>query len=183
LKTSCRAAKKSATDLETNHSRDVLRSTGWRVRGSGGAADRLGLKPTTLESRMARLGIAGHQVAFARSPFEPERRTVTNNPLFAPMLTLCRRGSATLHHVATFHAKQSSRGGRGGPRRRPLDRGWFTALSNARRLGFASAHLEARYTKCVAGPFDQDAVRRAHVLEGVWNPELMPLVFAQLVER
>jgi len=57
-KTSCRAAKKSATDLETNRIRDVLRSTGWRVRGSGGAADRLGLKPTTLESRMARLGIA-----------------------------------------------------------------------------------------------------------------------------
>jgi transcriptional regulator with GAF, ATPase, and Fis domain len=27
------------------------------VRGRGGAAERLGLKPTTLESRMARLGI------------------------------------------------------------------------------------------------------------------------------
>ena len=36
----------------------VLESTSWRVRGSGGAAERLGLKPTTLESRMARLGIA-----------------------------------------------------------------------------------------------------------------------------
>ena len=51
------------TELESSHIRDVLKSTGWRIRGSGGAADRLGLKPTTLESRMARLGIARHQVA------------------------------------------------------------------------------------------------------------------------
>jgi PAS domain S-box-containing protein len=43
--------------LEIEHIRKVLESTNWRVRGSGGAAERLGLKPTTLESRMARLGI------------------------------------------------------------------------------------------------------------------------------
>jgi formate hydrogenlyase transcriptional activator len=46
------------TELEVSHIRAVLTSTKWRVRGSGGAAERLGLKPTTLESRMARLGIA-----------------------------------------------------------------------------------------------------------------------------
>ena len=45
------------TDLEIEHIRGVLESTNWRVRGPGGAAERLGLKPTTLESRMARLGI------------------------------------------------------------------------------------------------------------------------------
>jgi formate hydrogenlyase transcriptional activator len=45
------------TELEVEHIRAVLKSTGWRVRGSGGAAERLGVKPTTLESRMARLGI------------------------------------------------------------------------------------------------------------------------------
>jgi transcriptional regulator with GAF, ATPase, and Fis domain len=45
------------TDLESEHIRSVLESTNWRVRGAGGAAERLGLKPTTLESRMARLGI------------------------------------------------------------------------------------------------------------------------------
>ena len=45
------------TDLEVEHIRSVLESTNWRVRGPGGAAERLGLKPTTLESRMARLGI------------------------------------------------------------------------------------------------------------------------------
>lgn len=43
--------------LEIEHIRNVLESTNWRVRGAGGAAERLGLKPTTLESRMARLGI------------------------------------------------------------------------------------------------------------------------------
>jgi len=44
-------------DLEVEHIRAVLESTKWRVRGTGGAAERLGLKPTTLESRMVRLGI------------------------------------------------------------------------------------------------------------------------------
>jgi len=35
----------------------VLESTGWRVSGPGGAAEFLGLKPTTLESRMKKLEI------------------------------------------------------------------------------------------------------------------------------
>lgn len=34
-----------------------LQQTGWRIRGPGGAAERLGIKPTTLESRMKRLGL------------------------------------------------------------------------------------------------------------------------------
>jgi formate hydrogenlyase transcriptional activator len=45
------------TALEIDHIRAVLEATNWRIRGAGGAAERLGLKPTTLESRMARLGI------------------------------------------------------------------------------------------------------------------------------
>ena len=44
-------------DVEREHIRTVLESTGWRVRGVDGAARRLGLKPTTLESRLARLGL------------------------------------------------------------------------------------------------------------------------------
>ena len=44
-------------ELEGEHIRAVLKMTNWRVRGSGGAAERLGIKATTLESRMARLGI------------------------------------------------------------------------------------------------------------------------------
>ena len=35
----------------------VLQDTGWRIRGAGGAAEILAIKPTTLESRMAKLGI------------------------------------------------------------------------------------------------------------------------------
>jgi transcriptional regulator with GAF, ATPase, and Fis domain len=44
-------------DVEREHIRAVLNSTGWRVRGVDGAAGRLGLKPTTLESRLAKLGL------------------------------------------------------------------------------------------------------------------------------
>ena len=43
--------------LEADHIRATLASTNWRIRGAGAAAERLGLKPTTLESRMAKLGI------------------------------------------------------------------------------------------------------------------------------
>ncbi len=35
----------------------VLQETGWRIRGDGGAAEVLGIKPTTLEARMAKFGI------------------------------------------------------------------------------------------------------------------------------
>jgi formate hydrogenlyase transcriptional activator len=45
------------SEIEVDHIRAVLQSTGWRVRGRGGAAEVLGIKPTTLESRMAKLGI------------------------------------------------------------------------------------------------------------------------------
>ena len=43
--------------LEIDHIRATLESVNWRVRGHGGAAERLGLKPTTLEGRMAKLGL------------------------------------------------------------------------------------------------------------------------------
>ena len=44
-------------DVERRHILMVLERTRWRIRGSQGAADILGLKPTTLEARMAKLGI------------------------------------------------------------------------------------------------------------------------------
>ncbi len=44
-------------DVEKEHIRGVLESAAWRIRGAGGAAERLGMKPTTLETRMAKLGI------------------------------------------------------------------------------------------------------------------------------
>ena len=43
--------------LEREHILSVLKSTGWRVSGEGGAAKVLGMKPTTLEARMKKLGI------------------------------------------------------------------------------------------------------------------------------
>jgi formate hydrogenlyase transcriptional activator len=45
-------------DVEKAHVHRVLESTGWRIRGINGAAERLGLRPTTLETRMVRLGLA-----------------------------------------------------------------------------------------------------------------------------
>jgi transcriptional regulator with GAF, ATPase, and Fis domain len=44
-------------EVEAEHFRNVLQTTGWQVRGLGGAAEILGLKPTTLESRLKKLGI------------------------------------------------------------------------------------------------------------------------------
>ncbi len=44
-------------ECQRRHILAVLQKTGWRVSGPHGAAELLGLKPTTLESRMAKLGI------------------------------------------------------------------------------------------------------------------------------
>ena len=44
-------------DVESSHIRSILERAGWRVRGRGGAAELLGMKPTTLDSRMVKLGI------------------------------------------------------------------------------------------------------------------------------
>jgi transcriptional regulator with GAF, ATPase, and Fis domain len=44
-------------DAQRSHITRTLDATGWRIRGEGGAAERLGLKPTTLEYRMKTLGI------------------------------------------------------------------------------------------------------------------------------
>ena len=43
--------------VERNHIVDVLEKTSWRVSGKNGAARLLGLKPSTLQSRMKKLGI------------------------------------------------------------------------------------------------------------------------------
>ncbi len=47
----------SLVEVEANHILGVLEQVGWRVRGSGGAAEILRMNPTTLDSRMVRLGI------------------------------------------------------------------------------------------------------------------------------
>jgi PAS domain S-box-containing protein len=48
-------------EIQRSHILAVLKRTGWRVSGKNGAAAILGLKPTTLESRMAKLGIKRSQ--------------------------------------------------------------------------------------------------------------------------
>lgn len=45
-------------DVERAHILEVLERTNWRIRGKGGAAELLGLVPTTLHSRLKKLGIS-----------------------------------------------------------------------------------------------------------------------------
>jgi formate hydrogenlyase transcriptional activator len=52
------ARSEKLADVERAHIHGVLESTRWRIRGSGGAAALLGLPPTTLETRMVRLGLS-----------------------------------------------------------------------------------------------------------------------------
>jgi formate hydrogenlyase transcriptional activator len=51
------AAPQSLADAEYAHIVQALERTGWRVKGPKGAAAMLGLKPSTLYSRMRKLGI------------------------------------------------------------------------------------------------------------------------------
>jgi formate hydrogenlyase transcriptional activator len=55
------ALTQTSETVERNHILHILDLTAWRIRGKGGAAQILGLKPTTLESRMQKLGIARHK--------------------------------------------------------------------------------------------------------------------------
>ena len=45
-------------DMERQHIVSVLEKSGWRITGKGGAAETLGLKRTTLQSKMKKLGIS-----------------------------------------------------------------------------------------------------------------------------
>jgi formate hydrogenlyase transcriptional activator len=51
------AAGVTLFDAEREHLRQALQGSGWRIRGTGGAAEQLGIKPTTLESRMKKFGL------------------------------------------------------------------------------------------------------------------------------
>jgi len=51
------AGVRTLEDIQREYIRLVLEQTGWRVSGRGGAAELLGMKPTTLEARMKKLGI------------------------------------------------------------------------------------------------------------------------------
>jgi formate hydrogenlyase transcriptional activator len=49
--------KTTLVDVERQHIRGILDTTRWRIEGSTGAAQMLGMKPSTLRSRMLKLGI------------------------------------------------------------------------------------------------------------------------------
>jgi formate hydrogenlyase transcriptional activator len=52
-----RAGSRSLEDMEREHIKRVLNSTFWRIKGPNGAAAILKLQPSTLHSRMKKLGI------------------------------------------------------------------------------------------------------------------------------
>ena len=53
----CEGKALTLEEMERQHIVDVLEQTNWRVSGDRGASAILGLKPTTLEARMKKLGI------------------------------------------------------------------------------------------------------------------------------
>jgi PAS domain S-box-containing protein len=55
--TSGTAVSTALEDVERDHILRILDESGWRIRGTRGAAELLELKPTTLEFRMKKLGI------------------------------------------------------------------------------------------------------------------------------
>jgi formate hydrogenlyase transcriptional activator len=57
IEVSAKKTDRTLEEVERRHIVSVLENTGWRVSGEGGAANVLGLKRTTLEARMKRLGI------------------------------------------------------------------------------------------------------------------------------
>jgi len=52
-------------EMEYHHIEDILRQTSWRIKGSGGAAEILGVNAATLYSRMKKLGIPSQRKKFA----------------------------------------------------------------------------------------------------------------------
>jgi len=51
----------SLAETEREHSMKTLERTGWRIKGAKGAAEILGIKPSTLYTRMQKLGIPGRR--------------------------------------------------------------------------------------------------------------------------
>jgi formate hydrogenlyase transcriptional activator len=49
-------------EMEREHIRAALQASGGKISGAGSAAEMLGLKPSTLESRMKKLGVRREDV-------------------------------------------------------------------------------------------------------------------------
>src|SRR5262249_47275107 len=50
-------SNRSLEEIERSHILEALRKTNWVINGSSGAAERLGLNPNTLRSRLKKMGI------------------------------------------------------------------------------------------------------------------------------
>jgi transcriptional regulator with GAF, ATPase, and Fis domain len=57
----------SLDEIQRRHIGEVLDITGGRISGPGGAAELLGVKPTTLRSKMQRLGLESRKRQRGRS--------------------------------------------------------------------------------------------------------------------
>ena len=55
-------ANKTLEEIERVHISKMLKKTGWKIAGAGGAAEILGMHSSTLRSRMEKLGIAKHEI-------------------------------------------------------------------------------------------------------------------------
>ena len=58
------APTQTLEELERDYILRTLESTGWRVEGKHGAAKVLGLNPSTLRTRMLKLGIQRRRVSY-----------------------------------------------------------------------------------------------------------------------
>ena len=58
LETMMTGGSATLVDVERRHIVRVLDEVRWRIEGAGGAAQVLGMKPSTLRSRMLKLGVA-----------------------------------------------------------------------------------------------------------------------------
>jgi Bacterial regulatory protein, Fis family len=64
-------------EVEREYIIRILHETSWRIEGLNGAAKRLGLHPSTLRTRMGKLGIQKDIRAFPRKRLRPESPSLT----------------------------------------------------------------------------------------------------------
>jgi len=66
-------------EVEREYIIRTLEQTGWRIEGKNGAATILGLNPSTLRTRMMKLGIQRRRSNFVGSTNAEPRSTTTTN--------------------------------------------------------------------------------------------------------
>jgi PAS domain S-box-containing protein len=72
-------ATQTLEEVERDYIVRTLEKTGWRIEGKGGAATVLGLNPSTLRTRMLKLGIQRRRSSFVGAANEEPRSTTTTN--------------------------------------------------------------------------------------------------------